>query len=286
MQNFLNILKKDAVLTIAVSLALISCFFVVPSPEYISYIDFKVLSCLFCLMIVVSGFKNLNILDIISQKLLNKVTDLRRMYITIIFLTFISAMLITNDVALITFVPLTLTILRMSDKKEYIILFVVLQTIAANLGSSLTPVGNPQNLYLFSYYDFSTYSFFKLSFPITAFSGLLLFLCVFLIKNERLVIKINDYIKIQDKKTSVIYFILFFISVLSVFDIISYKISLLIVILTILFLDKKLFTEVDYSLLITFVGFFVFVGNISDIESLKSFLQKFCKIKRCYLQYC
>ena len=274
MQNFLNILKKDAVLTIAVSLALISCFFVVPSPEYISYIDFKVLSCLFCLMIVVSGFKNMNILDIISQKLLNRVTDLRRMYITIIFLTFISAMLITNDVALITFVPLTLTILKMSDKKEHIILFVVLQTIAANLGSSLTPVGNPQNLYLFSYYNFNIYSFFKLSLPITAFSGLLLFLCVFLIKNERLVIKINNYIKIQDKKTSIIYFALFFISVLSVFDIISYKISLLIVIFTVLFLDKKLFTEVDYSLLITFIGFFVFVGNISDIGSLKIFFAK------------
>lgn len=279
MQKLINYLKNETVLVISVILAIVSSFFIVPSIKYIGYIDFKVLACLFCLMIVVSGFKRMNILEIVSQRLLNKVTSLRKMYITIIFLTFISAMLITNDVALITFVPLTITILKMSDKSNYTILFVVLQTIAANLGSSLTPVGNPQNLYLFSFYNFDTYSFFKLTFPLVLVSGVLLFLCVFLVKNEELIIKIDNLIRVENKNKSIIYLILFIISVLCVFDIIPYLLSLLIVIIIVLFLDKNLFKEVDYSLLITFVGFFIFVGNISNIEVLKSFFAKILQNK-------
>lgn len=269
MQKIIYFLKNETVLVISVLLAVISSFFVSPSLQYIGYIDFKVLVCLFCLMILVSGFIKMNILDIISQKLLSKANSLREIYIIIIFLTFISAMIITNDVALITFVPLTLTILKMCDKMKYSILFIVLQTISANLGSSLTPVGNPQNLYLFSFYNLSTIDFFSTTLPMVALGGVLLFLCVFLVKKESLKIDVIKSIQVHNKFNSIIYFILFIITVLSVFNIVSYQLVLAIVIISVLVLDKKLFKEVDYSLLITFVGFFIFVGNISNIDSLK-----------------
>ena len=269
MQKITEFLKNETVLVISVLLAIISSLFVNPSMQYIDYIDFKVLVCLFCLMIVVSGFIKMNILDLISQKLLSKANSLRKIYIIIIFLTFISAMVITNDVALITFVPLTLTILKMCDKVKYSILFIVLQTISANLGSSLTPVGNPQNLYLFSFYNLSTFDFFATTLPMVILSGLLLFICVFFVKKENIKIDVIKTIQIQNKINSIIYFILFILTVLSVFNIVSYKLALVIVIISMLTLDKNLFKEVDYSLLITFVGFFVFVGNISNIDSLK-----------------
>lgn len=273
MNKIIDFLKRETVLVIAVSLAFISCFFVTPSLKYIEYIDFKVLVCLFCLMLVVSGFRKLKIFDIVAQKLLNKANSLRMIYIIIVSLTFIGAMFITNDVALITFVPLTLVVLKMANKTNYSILFIVLQTIAANLGSSLTPVGNPQNLYLFSFYNFSTLDFFKATLPIVTISAALLFLCVFLFKKDSIEINVIETIKLENKKDAIIYFLLFLASILSVFNFISYLTALLLVILIIMKLDNKLFKEVDYSLLITFVGFFIFVGNLSNIEVLKTFFK-------------
>lgn len=271
MQKMIDFIKNEIVLTISLILAIISCFFVTPSIQYLEYIDFKVLVCLFCLMLIVSGFIKLNILDIIAQKLLSKANNIREIYIIIVFLTFISAMIITNDVALITFVPLTLTILKICDKTNYSIMFIVLQTIAANLGSSLTPVGNPQNLYLFSFYNISTLDFFSTTLPIVLLGGVLLFLCVLLVKKENLKIGVIKLIQVESKINSIIYLILFIITVLSVFNIVSYILVLAIVSILILLLDKALFKEVDYSLLITFVGFFIFVGNISNIDSIKVF---------------
>ena len=271
MQKIFDYIKNEIVLVISLILAIISCFFVTPSIHYIDYIDFKVLICLFCLMLIVSGFIKLNVLDIVAQKLLSKANSLRAIYIIIVILTFISAMVITNDVALITFVPLTLTILRMCEKTKYSIMFIVLQTIAANLGSSLTPVGNPQNLYLFSFYNISTLDFFSATLPIVILSGMLLFLCVILVKKESLKIEVVKTIEIQSKFISIMYLVLFVITVLSVFNIVSHTLVLIIVIISILLLDKTLFKEVDYSLLLTFVGFFIFVGNISNIDSIKVF---------------
>ncbi len=279
MQKIVNFIKNETVLIISILLAIISSFFISPSIQYIDYIDFKVLSCLFCLMIVVSGFIKLNILDIVAQKLLSKANSLREIYMIIIFLTFTSAMVITNDVALITFVPLTITILKMCDKMKYSIFFIVLQTISANLGSSLTPVGNPQNLYLFSFYNISTTDFFSTTLPMVILSGLLLFFCVFLVKKESLKIDVLKSIQIENKTNAIIYFILFIITVLSVFNIVPYTLVLVIVFVSILVLDKKLFKEVDYSLLITFIGFFIFVGNISNIDSMKVFFADILKNK-------
>ena len=273
MNKIIDFLKRETVLVIAVSLAFISCFFITPSLKYIEYIDFKVLACLFCLMIVVSGFRKLKIFDIVAEKLLNKANSLRMIYIIIIFLTFIASMFITNDVALITFVPLTLVVLKMANKTKYAVLFIVLQTIAANLGSSLTPVGNPQNLYLFSFYNLSTLEFFQVTLPMVIVSALILLICVFLFKNESLEIKVIETIKLENRKDAIIYFLLFLVSILSVFNIITYITALLLIIIIIMKLDCTLFKDVDYSLLITFVGFFIFVGNLSNIEVLKIFFK-------------
>ena len=144
--------KKETVLCIAAVLAVISAFLVPPSKEYIDYIDFRVLALLFCLMLVVSGLQSIGVFDSLAQRLLKKVKNTRQLILLLTALCFLSAMFITNDVALITFVPFTIMILSMAGQEALLIPSVALQTIAANLGSMLTPVGNPQNLYLYARY--------------------------------------------------------------------------------------------------------------------------------------
>ena len=183
--NILSHLKHNMVLTIAGILAILSMFFVTPSPSYLGYIDFRVLTLLFCLMIVVSGFRETGLFNAISNSLLKKAHSIRQLSFILIFISFISSMFITNDVALIAFVPLAILVLEQAAKENQevkqvhsnvLILTIVFQTIFANLGSMLTPIGNPQNLYLYSLSGMSLLTFFQYTAPLTGLSFLLLLL--------------------------------------------------------------------------------------------------------------
>ena len=272
MGRIVTFIKKEIVLVVAVVLALISCFFVVPSEKYLGYIDFKVLGCLFCLMIVVAGFTSVRALDVVSIGLLNKAKGVRSIYLILVFITFFSAMIVTNDVALITFVPLAITILKMSGEEEYVIVTVVMQTIAANLGGALTPFGNPQNLYLFSFFNLEVGEFFSITGPIVAFSGVVILLSVFLVKSMSIKVSTNTKVEITDKKRLIVYALMFILAVLAVFNVVSYVLAVCVTVVAILLVNRRLFLTVDYSLLFTFVGFFIFVGNMSNIEAVKNFL--------------
>jgi len=272
--SILNTFKKDMVFTSSLVLALGSCFFVLPRT---SYIDFKVLSCLFNLMVVVKAFEELKLLDKFAVYILNKCTSSRKVTLTLILLSFFTSMLITNDVALITLVPLTLIISRKSQINMMVT--VILQTLAANIGSSLTPMGNPQNLFIFSYYNLEAIQFFR---PIILFvlSGLIwLYILNFKNKNVKIDIALSE-VKVQDKIKTWVWSLLFIVIILSVFGIVDYRGAFILTLLVTLLINKKLIYKIDYFLLITFVCFFIFIGNISNIPAIDSYVKSILNSSR------
>ena len=265
--SFIEFVKKECVLVIALTLAILSSIFSIPK---VSYIDFKVLILLFNLMVVVAAFKDLKVLDSIAIGLLKKCNTYTSISLSLVFLTFISSMIVTNDVALITFVPLSIVISKKANIN--VLKIVVFQTLAANLGSSFTPMGNPQNLFIYSFYNLSPIDFFKITLPIVILAVLFLVLLVLKDKKMNLSLDLED-VKIDNKRDVYLFSALFLIILLSVFHIIDYKVTFLITIIMVLLLNKKLFSQVDYSLLVNFIGFFIFVGNISTMNVVKNFME-------------
>ncbi|MDU3802266.1 SLC13 family permease [Paraclostridium bifermentans] len=264
--NLKNFIKKEMVLILSVSLAIITSF--ISSPK-LSYIDFKVLILLFNLMVVVVAFKELKVLDSIAISLLRKCSTYTSISFVLVFITFLASMVVTNDVALITFVPLSMVVAKKSDIN--VLKIVILQTLAANLGSSFTPMGNPQNLFIYSFYNLDPNDFFKITAPLVILS--VLFLSVIILKSKQFKLDLHlEDIEIENKKDVIFFSILFAIILLSVFHIVDYRLAFSITLLTVLILNKKLLTQIDYSLLITFIGFFIFIGNISIMDSIRSFM--------------
>jgi len=272
--------KNEIVLTIAIFLAIVSAFFIHPDKEYIRYIDFRTLAILFCLMAVMAGLQKIGLFRYIAERLLGKVKHICGLVFILIMLCFLSSMFITNDVALITFVPFTFIVLKMilGERSERLVVpVVVMQTIAANLGSMLTPIGNPQNLYLYGKTSLNFVGFMKLMFPYTLISFFLLSIwcLLFPYKGEKSItvhMKENTSMK-QCKKQLIIYGILFVLCVLTVAHVIPYLVSLGIVLVVVLMLDKNVLREVDYALLLTFIGFFVFIGNMGRIPAFNALIQ-------------
>ncbi len=281
-------IKKEAVLSIAVILALVSCFVVWPDREYLDYIDFRTLGILFCLMAVMAGFQKIGVFGQIAKALLKRVKTVRMLVLILVLLCFFFSMVITNDVALITFVPLTFIVLGMTGeeiKKKLAVPVVVMQTIAANLGSMLTPIGNPQNLYLYGKSGMALGSFMLLMLPYTVVSLVLLILWCLCRKGERLENPVMDFekddttgtaceAKTNNHKALAAYLCLFVLCILTVARVVPYGVTLVIVALAVFVLDRKVLGKVDYCLLMTFVGFFVFIGNMGRIPWFREFLER------------
>lgn len=263
------VFKSDPVFSISFVLALLSCIF---SRPRVDYINFEVLACLFNLMIVVKAFEELRLHDKFAVGILNRCTDSRKISLVMIILSFFSSMLITNDISLMTLVPLTLVISRKSGID--VLVTVILQTLAANIGSSLTPIGNPQNLYMFSYYKLTASQFFP---PIILFAFLgLAWLYVLNLNNRKVDFNITlDPIEIKDGKKVIIWAALFVIIMLSVFGALDYRLVLILAIAVAFLINRELFKKVDYLLLATFTCFFVFIGNISSIPAITSFMESY-----------
>lgn len=273
MKKIFESFKSEIVLIIASILAIITSFINVPKIEYI---DFRVLIILFNLMIIVAGFKKYNVLDNVASKIINKCKSERSLNIALVFITFFSSMLITNDVALITFVPITLIIGRRLNMD--VIKTIVLQTIAANLGSSLTPMGNPQNLYIYSHYKLSAIEFFSITYKLVLMSAILLIIMIILQKNNSIKVRYEGK-KIENTKKVFVFMILFVLIVLSVLNLIDYKIIFFITLVCMLIIDKELYKKVDYSLLFTFVSFFIFIGNVSNMNSIRNVIEPIVNVK-------
>lgn len=272
MKSILKFIKKETVFSISIILALISMLFVTPDKEYADYIDFKTLALLFCLMSVMAGYKKIGLFKSVGANLLSKTKKTRSLVFVLVILPFVFSMLITNDVALITFVPFALTVLAMCDEEKLIIPVVVLQTIAANLGSMLTPVGNPQNLYLYSKSGIGLGEFILLMLPYTLASFILLLIGIAILKSDSIETPnlASDKIPI---KPAIVYGIGFLLSLLVVSKVLDIRILLVITLLYLVIFDRKILKDVDYALLGTFIGFFVFIGNLGRVDAFKDFLE-------------
>lgn len=266
MQKLWQIIKKEFLPVAAGTAAAVSAVFVPPSLEYVSYIDFKVIAILFSLMVVIAGIRETGAFEVLAQKMLLKTGSVRTMSLALILLCFFSSMLITNDVALLTFVPFTIAVLSFAGKGN-LIFVITMQTVAANLGSMLTPVGNPQNLYLYSFFHLSIKDFLLITLPIVAFSLLIIVGITFVIKNSLVSVNFAKKTDIENRRKLYIFLAMFALCIAAVVGLISYIPMLLAVCLVVMFTDRQTFKKVDYSLMLTFVFFFVFVGNISQLES-------------------
>lgn len=272
----LAFLKKEIVLTVALVLAIVSSFFVPPDLAYLDYIDFRTLAILFCLMAVMAGLQKSGVFSYVAEKLLQKVKHIRMAVFILIALCFFSSMLITNDVALITFVPFSFIVLSLIGAESLVVPVVVMQTIAANLGSMLTPIGNPQNLYLYGKAGLGLGQFVGLMLPYAAASFVLLAvwcLC-FGYKGEKTVSYMpqNKVDLSKSKVQLVVYGLLFAVSLLTVAHLIDWGIALAVTLIVVLIMDKAVLKDVDYALLTTFVGFFIFIGNMGRIPAFNTLL--------------
>lgn len=265
--------KKETVFVVAIVLAVVSAFLVPPSKAYMEYIDFRVLALLFCLMLIVAGVKEQGIFRRLGEGLITKVKDVRHLELVLTGLCFFSGMLITNDVALITFVPFALEILSSAGLQKKMIKVVVMQTIAANLGSMLTPIGNPQNLYLYSLTGMGLMEFILFMLPLTLISLVLLVIVILVGKGGDVEAMTEKSSMKADKKKLFLYVVLFVLCMGTVIRVIPWQVSLLAVCVAGLFAFRNLFVQADYCLLGTFLGFFIFVGNMQNIPAVSNLLQ-------------
>jgi len=272
-EKFFEFIKKEIVLVVAIIIAIITCFFVPIDKEYLNYFDYNTLICLFCILAVVAGLKSTNIFELISKKMVGLFHTRRSVIYLLVFGTFFFDMIVANDMSLITFLPLTYIVLHSTKNDKYLAFTFIMQTIAANMGGMITPYGNPQNLYLYSYYNINTVEFFSILLPQSITVAVLLYICCSFISNEPL--KLRKNFKIIISKTNlIVYSILFVIVILTIFRVIPYLLTLFIVLITIFLTDKKIFIKIDYALIATFCAFFVFSGNMARIAEIKSFISE------------
>ena len=265
MQHIISFIRKNTVLAVAFITALLTSIIIPIDKEYINYFDFKTLSCLFCVLAVVCALKNINFFYILAQKIIHFFKNARATITVLVYITFIGSMLIANDMALLTFLPLGYFVLSSTKKEKYMCFTFIMQNIAANLGGMLTPFGNPQNLYLYTKFNIPTLEFMKIMAPPFIISIAIITLCCYIfVKTEPL--EIADSKPEFEKKRTIIYLLLFLLSIAIVFRTIPYITGLIIIPLVLLFMDREALKAVDYPLLFTFFFFFIFAGNMSRIE--------------------
>jgi len=270
-EKIFNFIKSEVVLCVAIILAIITCFFVPVDKEYLGYFDWNTLVLLFCMLAVVAGLKSTNVFELISRKMIGLFHTRRAVIYSLVFGTFFFDMIVANDMSLITFLPLTYIVLHSTKNDKYLAFTFIMQTIAANMGGMITPYGNPQNLYLYSYYNIPTSEFFGILFVQAVSVAILLYICCSFIHNEPLKLRKNSKIIISKNKLY-IYAVLFILVILGIFRVLPYMLILTIVMLTIVITDIKRLKNVDYGLLATFFVFFIFSGNIARIPEIKDFI--------------
>ena len=264
-----NVIKKNVVMLVAMLAAIITCLIVPPDAAYLDYFDVKTLTCLFCVLAVVCALKNIQFFYILAKKIVLVFKNARLSVLALVYITFIGSMLIANDMALLTFLPLGIFVLTTTGKNKYMAFTFIMQNIAANLGGMLTPFGNPQNLYLYTKFEIPNGEFVSIMFPPFLLAvALITICCIIFVKPEPLEMK-DEKVTLPVGRT-IVYLLLFALSIAIVFRGISYWIGLIVIPVVLLFMDRKALKMVDYPLLFTFVFFFIFSGNMARIEAVRN----------------
>ena len=277
MGKIISFVKANAVAVIAAVAAIVTSFIVPPDREYLGYFDYKTLTCLFCVLAVVCALRNIRFFYTVAKAIVRKFGNARLSILVLVYITFIGSMLIANDMALLTFLPLGYFVLHTAKKEKYMAFTFIMQNIAANLGGMLTPFGNPQNLYLYTKFNIPDLEFVKIMFPPFVLSVVLITaICLIFVKKEPLVIE-EKPAELPPVRVT-IYLLLFALSVLIVFRAVPYVIGLVVIPIALLILDRRALLEVDYGLLLTFVFFFIFSGNMARIEAVRTFFSGLLEI--------
>lgn len=262
-------IKNNVVMFVALLGALITSIFVPIDAKYLEYFDFKTLTCLFCVLAVVCALRRIRFFYLLARKIVEHFKTAKIAILVLVYITFVGSMLIANDMALITFLPLGYFVLSTTHKEKYMAFTFIMQNIAANLGGMLTPFGNPQNLYLYTKFSIPTLEFIQIMFPPFIVSIILITICCLFVKAEPLEIE-EDQIHLPVKRT-IIYMLLFIFAIAIVFHGIPYYWGLIVIPIALLIMDRQALFMVDYPLLLTFVFFFIFAGNMSRIEVVQQF---------------
>ena len=265
-QQVVRVVKDQPVLSVAIVAMLVTCILVPVDAKYLDYFNLQTLATLFCTLAVVSAFSHIHVFEILSKSIILKLGNLRSAVIALVFITFLGSMVLANDMALLTFLPLGYFVLHKTDNKQAMAFTFIMQTIAANLGGMLTPFGNPQNLYLYAHYQIGTVEFMQIMFPSFFMATLMILAICLFIKPTPLSLK-RDEGYVLDKQRTWIYSALFIFSILIVFRVVPYALGTAVVVLALLLLDKAALKEVNYPLLLTFCVFFVFSGNAARIPA-------------------
>jgi len=265
----LQFFKKNIVMTVALVAAIVTSVIVPPDAAYLGYLDFKTLTCLFCVLAVVCALKNVRFFYILAQRIVKCFQNARMSVLALVYITFLGSMLIANDMALLTFLPLGFFVLHSTGKDKYMAFTFIMQNIAANLGGMLTPFGNPQNLYLYSKFNIPNGEFMAVMAPPFLLSiALITLCCIVFVKAEPLVLEGED--ATLPRARTALYLALFSLSIAIVFRGIPYWIGLIVIPAVLLFADRDALKKVDYPLLLTFVFFFVFAGNMARIDMVRT----------------
>lgn len=279
-----DFLKKNIVFCIAVTAAIITMFFVPIDSQYIQYFDFKILACIFCVLAVVNGLHHIHFFEIISKKIIQRFHTVKMAVLALIYLTFVASMIIANDLALITFLPLGYYLLKNSDNLKWMAFTFIMQTIAANLAGMLTPFGTAE-LYLYGKFQIPDLEFISTMFLPFLYSIILITItCLIFVKSTPMELTPVNSERLNGKKTALMMGLLV-ISILIVFHGIPYYVGLLVVIGVLCFADRKALLEVDYLLLFTFCAFFVFAGNMARIPEVRDFLAIWFNKIPFYMEY-
>lgn len=269
MSGIKSFVKQNPVMCVALLAAAATACFVPPDREYLSYFDFRTLTCLFCVLAVVCALKNIQFFYLLARKVVERFGNLRRAIIALVYITFLGSMLIANDMALLTFLPLGYYVLHRTGKEHCMAIVFILQNIAANLGGMLTPFGNPQNLYLYSHFQIPGGQFVGIMLPSFLLSIALITLCCFLIPRDPLQIR-GERAALPKGRTA-LYLALFALAIAIVFRGVPYWLGLIVIPAALLLADRKALAMVDYPLLLTFCFFFIFSGNLARIGAVRAF---------------
>ena len=256
-------------MVIAMAAAIVTCFFVPPDKAYWDYFDFKTLTCLFCVLAVVCALKNINFFYVLAKKLVQVFRNARFCILALVYITFIGSMLIANDMALLTFLTLGTYVMVSTGKRKYMAFTFIMQNIAANLGGMLTPFGNPQNLYLYTKFQIPAMEFMGImALPFLLAILLITMCCILFVKPEPFDLK-DEKVTLPVGR-SAIYLLLFVLAIAIVFRGIPYVVGLVVIPAVMLIMDRKALKMVDYPLLLTFVFFFIFSGNMARIDGVRA----------------
>ena len=271
-ESIIEFVRKNTVCVIAFAAALITGFIVPPDAQYLGYFDLKTLSCLFCVLSVVCALKNIRFFYILAERIVRLCRNARISVLALVYITFIGSMLIANDMALLTFLPLSWFVLKGTGQTKHTALTFILQNCAANLGGMLTPFGNPQNLYLFNHYTIPNGEFLTIMLPPFLLSTALILACCLLIPRETLTVPAQE--TPVDKRRCIVYGVLFCTAAAMVLRGIPYWLGLAAITAALLVLDRRALLGVDWGLLVTFAAFFTFSGNMARMEPVRTLFRQ------------